>query len=71
MNGYSITILNDRLLIHFCNDGPPALAQIAKVAYQDSPDTHPILAQDQTLSHLLSHQRNDKVSHRDNFWDFV
>jgi len=52
-------------------DGIQTLSQIAKIAYQDSPNAHPILAQDQTLSHLLSHQRNGKVNHQDNYWNIV
>jgi len=53
------------------SNGNRSLANIAKIAYQDSPDAHPLLAQDQTLSHLLSHQRNGKVSHQDNCWEIV
>lgn len=49
-------------------DGTQTLSQIAKIAYQDSPDAHPILAQDQTLSHLLSHQRNGKIRQQKNNW---
>ncbi len=49
-------------------NGNQSLAQIAKIAYQDSPDAHPLLAQDQTLSHLLSHQRNGKIRQQKNNW---
>ena len=49
-------------------EGNQTLAQIAQIAYQDSPDAHPLLAQDQTLSHLLSHQRNGIVSQQNNNW---
>ena len=52
-------------------DGNQTLAQIASIAYQDSPDAHPILAQDQTLSHLLSHQRNGKIRQQKNNWKMV
>jgi glyoxylase-like metal-dependent hydrolase (beta-lactamase superfamily II) len=50
------------------SDGNQTLAQIANIAYQDSPDAHPLLAQDQTLSHLLSHQRNGKIRQQKNNW---
>jgi len=53
------------------SDGNQTLAQIANIAYQDSPDAHPLLAQDQTLSHLLSHQRNGIVSQQNNNWKMV
>jgi glyoxylase-like metal-dependent hydrolase (beta-lactamase superfamily II)/8-oxo-dGTP pyrophosphatase MutT (NUDIX family) len=36
-------------------------ADIAKDAYSDSPDAHPILAEDQTLAHLLALEREQKV----------
>ena len=51
--------------------GNSKLAQISKVAYQDSPDAHPLLAQDQTLSHLLSHQRSGKVVEEDYNWKII
>ena len=53
------------------SDGNQTLAQIANIAYQDSPDAHPLLAQDQTLSHLLSHQRNGKIRQQKNNWKMV
>ena len=37
--------------------GIQSLQDIAKAAYSDTPDAHPVLAVDQTLSHLMSHQR--------------
>ena len=52
-------------------DGNQSLAQIANIAYQDSPDAHPLLAQDQTLSHLLSHQRNGKIRQQKSNWKMV
>jgi hypothetical protein len=51
--------------------GNSKLAQISRIAYQDSPDAHPLLAQDQTLSHLLSHQRSGKVVEEDNNWKII
>jgi glyoxylase-like metal-dependent hydrolase (beta-lactamase superfamily II)/8-oxo-dGTP pyrophosphatase MutT (NUDIX family) len=51
--------------------GNSKLAQISRIAYQDSPDAHPLLAQDQTLSHLLSHQRSGKVVVENNNWKII
>ena len=51
--------------------GNSKLAQISRIAYQDSPDAHPLLAQDQTLSHLLSHQRSGKVVEEDYNWKII
>ena len=51
--------------------GNSKLAQISRVAYQDSPDAHPLLAQDQTLSHLLSHQRSGKVIEENYNWKII
>ena len=51
--------------------GNSKLAQISRIAYQDSPDAHPLLAQDQTLSHLLSHQRSGKVAEENNNWKII
>ena len=41
---------------------------IAKVAYEDTPDAHPGLAVDQTLSHLLSHEKDGNVKRVDDGW---
>ncbi|RZD41159.1 MAG: hypothetical protein CXT70_04995 [Methanobacteriota archaeon] len=63
--------LPQKKLTYYLNhraDGNQSLAQIAKIAYQDSPDAHPLLAQDQTLSHLLSHQRNGHIRQQENNW---
>jgi len=51
--------------------GNSILSQISRIAYQDSPDAHPLLAQDQTLSHLLSHQRSGKVVEENNNWKII
>ena len=37
------------------------LETIAKISYEDTPDAHPGLAIDQTLSHLLSHEKDGNV----------
>ncbi len=38
------------------------------MAYSDSPDAHPGLARDQTLAHLISHERMGLVEHQSNEW---
>jgi glyoxylase-like metal-dependent hydrolase (beta-lactamase superfamily II) len=38
------------------------LDEIAIKAYEDTPDAHPGLAVDQTLAHLLSHERQGRLS---------
>ena len=43
-------------------DGLTSVSEIAVKAYEDTPDAHPGLARDQTLAHLLSHQRQGKLS---------
>lgn len=48
--------------------GNTNLEVIAKVAYEDTPDAHPGLAVDQTLSHLLSHEKGGNVRRTDGGW---
>ena len=51
------------------NSGLSSIREISIKAYEDTPDAHPGLAQDQTLAHLLSHQRQGKVSRDEmGFW---
>ena len=38
------------------------LDEIATKAYDDTPDAHPGLAKDQTLAHLLSHEKQGRLS---------
>lgn len=49
--------------------GHKTISAIAKMAYSDSPDAHPGLAQDQTLAHLLSHERMGLVEQQSNGWN--
>jgi len=44
------------------------IEDIASVAYEDTPNAHPRLAVDQTLSHLLSHEKNGYVRRIDGGW---
>ncbi len=43
-------------------------ADIALDAYSDTPDAHPILAEDQTLAHLLALEREEKVVQNEQGW---
>jgi glyoxylase-like metal-dependent hydrolase (beta-lactamase superfamily II) len=49
--------------------GHRTISAIATMAYSDSPDAHPGLAQDQTLAHLLSHERMGLVEQQSNEWN--
>jgi glyoxylase-like metal-dependent hydrolase (beta-lactamase superfamily II) len=49
--------------------GHKTISAIASMAYSDSPDAHPGLAQDQTLAHLLSHERMGLVEQQSNGWN--
>ena len=44
------------------------LSDITKAAYADTPDAHPGLAEDQTLSHLMSHQRAGTLVEHSSAW---
>ena len=44
------------------------IQEIARFAYADTPDAHPGLAVDQTLSHLLSHEKVGNVSMSGQQW---
>jgi ribonuclease/clavin/mitogillin len=48
--------------------GLTAVEAIAKQAYADSPDAHPGLAVDQTLSHLLAHEASGTLASRNGEW---
>ena len=45
--------------------GLSSVQEISIKAYEDTPDAHPGLAQDQTLAHLLSHQRQGRITNDD------
>ena len=44
------------------------VSEIAIEAYANTPDAHPGLAQDQTLAHLLSHERAGRVQQTNQGW---
>jgi len=50
------------------DSGIQSLPEIAKAAYADTPDAHPGLAIDQTLSHLMSHQRAGAMDEHSSKW---
>lgn len=50
------------------HSGIQSLSDIAKEAYADTPDAHPVLAIDQTLSHLMSHQRAGTIIEHSSNW---
>ncbi len=49
-------------------NGISEITQIADYAYDDTPDAHPILKVDQTLSHLLAHQRAGEIEQINSAW---
>ena len=51
--------------------GRSDLSSIAVEAYADTPDAHPGLAVDQTLSHLLAHQADGAVRQTNGTWSVV
>ena len=48
--------------------GMHTLEDIAKHAYADTPSAHPELAKDQTLSHLIAHQRAGLLTEDSSMW---
>ena len=48
--------------------GIHTLSEITKAAYSDTPDAHPGLAEDQTLSHLMSFQRAGTLHEESQKW---
>jgi len=50
------------------DSGLTDIGEIAKYAYADTPDAHPELAVDQTLSHLISHEKVGNVRKSGQQW---
>ena len=48
--------------------GHRTVSEISIEAYANTPDAHPSLAQDQTLAHLLSHERAGRVQQTSQGW---
>ena len=51
--------------------GVSSLTKISIDAYADTPNAHPGLAEDQTLSHLLVHERNGAVQRCEGGWMLI
>lgn len=56
------------IVLQAVESGLEELADIAIHAYEDTPAAHPILARQQTLSHLLAWQRVGKITAEDELW---
>lgn len=61
-------MLRHEKVLEAVKSGITSLDEIATIAYDDSPEANPILAQQQTLSHLLSHHRAGKVENGVSGW---
>jgi glyoxylase-like metal-dependent hydrolase (beta-lactamase superfamily II)/8-oxo-dGTP pyrophosphatase MutT (NUDIX family) len=48
--------------------GTSSVEDIARTAYEDTPDAHPSLAIDQTVSHLLAHQEEGNLTQKNGIW---
>ena len=46
------------------------LETIAKISYEDTPDAHPMLLIDQTLSHLKGHIKSGEISVKNGEYSF-
>ena len=55
-------------VLKILQSGQMELSAIAREAYADTPQAHPMLARQQTLSHLLAWQRQGKVSSDGDNW---
>ena len=49
-------------------NGVHDISMIAELAYEDSPEAHPILKLDQALSHLRTHERDGNVIQKGINW---
>ncbi len=50
-------------------NGLSLIPEIALKVYEDTPNAHPILSQDQVLTHLLAHQRSGLIIKNSNGWE--
>ncbi len=58
-------------ILEALTEGMSDIEKIANYAYLDTPDAHPILKIDQTLSHLKSHERYGKVEKTTSGWKIL
>ena len=57
-----------QLVLEAVISGTTELSEISQITYSDSPEAHPGLARQQTLSHLLSHARAGALEQRGDGW---
>jgi len=50
------------------NSGVNKLSEISKIVYEDTPNVHVGLSQQQTIAHLLSLERLGKISKNNDLW---
>ena len=55
-------------VLNAVESGLSTVVDISMEAYANTPDAHPGLAQDQTLAHLLSHERSGRVQQTGQGW---
>ena len=53
------------------NQGMNNIEEIANHAYSDTPDAHPMLKVDQTLSHLISHEKAGRIRKTIEGWEII
>ena len=53
------------------NQGMNNIEEIANHAYSDTPDAHPMLKVDQTLSHLISHEKAGRIRKTTKGWEII
>ena len=55
-------------ILDVINSGVNKLSEISKIVYEDTPNVHVGLSQQQTIAHLLSLERLGKISKNNNQW---
>ena len=56
------------IAVNAIKNGVHEISMIAELAYEDTPDAHPILKLDQALSHLRTHERDGSVIQKGKKW---
>tara|TARA_B100001750_G_scaffold248022_1_gene276247 strand:+ start:4744 stop:6285 length:1542 start_codon:yes stop_codon:yes gene_type:complete len=60
--------LRHERILNAIKNGVHEISMIAELAYEDTPDAHPILKLDQALSHLRTHERDGSVIQKGKKW---
>ena len=60
--------LRNQRILEALQEGLETIEEIAIKAYEDTPNAHPGLALDQTLSHLMSLRRTGRIIQNQNKW---